>query len=145
MHTDALLVYEFLPPALDANIGTLEGAIALVEEVAQPNARLLLDTWHLAKAALSPADMRIVPVGSIGWVELADGLFEASSSLAEEAVGQRRLPGEGEFDIGGYIDAWRACGYDRRSRQLASSWPMNPMTSSSRAGRRGPRCWWGAL
>jgi sugar phosphate isomerase/epimerase len=110
--TDALLVYEFLPPVLDANMAKFQDAIALVQKVAQPNARLLLDTWQLTKAGLSPADMRIVPIGSIGWVELADGLIEASSSVAEEAVGDRRLPGEGEFDIGGYIDAWRARGYD---------------------------------
>jgi sugar phosphate isomerase/epimerase len=90
----------------------LEGAIALVQEVAQPNARLLLDTWQLTKAGLSPSDMAIVPVGSIGWVELADGLLESSSSVAQEAVGDRRLPGEGEFDIRGYIEAWRARGYD---------------------------------
>jgi sugar phosphate isomerase/epimerase len=111
VHTDALLVYEFLPPPLDLNIGTLQGAIALIQEAGQRNGRLLLDTWPLTKAGLSPADMQMIPVGSIGWVELADGVIEPSSNMEQE-IFERRLPGEGEVDIGGYIEACHRRGYD---------------------------------
>jgi sugar phosphate isomerase/epimerase len=111
LHTDALLVYEFLPPPLDLNVGTLQGAIALIQEAAQHNGRLLLDTWPLTMAGVSAADMQMIPVGSIGWVELADGIIEPSYSI-EQKIFERRLPGEGTVDIGGYIEASRGRGYD---------------------------------
>ncbi|HEX3362202.1 MAG TPA: TIM barrel protein [Solirubrobacterales bacterium] len=109
--TDALLVYEYVPPGLDPNVTTFERAVALVDDVGRPNARLLLDTWHLSKAGVKPAAVGAVPFGSIGWAELSDGVFEHPAPILEEVTEHRALAGEGEFDIPAYIEAFRERGY----------------------------------
>ncbi len=109
-NTDARIVYEFMP--FDVNVDSLEKALALVTGAAQPNGALALDTWHMAKLAIMPADLREIPSDYLGWVELSDGQFQNMDDPVEETVNHRRLPGEGEFDIPGYVDECRAMGYE---------------------------------
>jgi sugar phosphate isomerase/epimerase len=109
-NTDATVVYEFMP--FDVNVDTLEAALALVTGAAQPNGGLAIDTWHMAKLAIVPADLRAIPLDYLRWVELSDGQFRNMDDLVEETVNHRRLPGEGEFDIPGYVEECRALGYE---------------------------------
>ncbi|HEY4827480.1 MAG TPA: hypothetical protein VIH85_11955, partial [Solirubrobacteraceae bacterium] len=48
----------------------------------------------------------------LAWVELSDGPVEFMDDPIDEVINHRRLPGEGEFDIPGYIEACRAVGYE---------------------------------
>lgn len=107
--TAARVVYEFMP--FDVNVNSLEAALALVEGAAQPNGGLAIDTWHMAKLGIAPDELRRIPPGYLKWVELSDGRRENMPDLVEETVNHRRLPGEGEFDIPGYVAACRAAGY----------------------------------
>jgi sugar phosphate isomerase/epimerase len=109
-HHDARIVYEFMPP--DVNVHDLETALALVEAADAPNGGLAFDTWHLGKLDVQLDDLRTVPHRHIGWVELSDGPWESMPDLVEETINHRRLPGEGEFPIGDYVDALRHAGYD---------------------------------
>jgi sugar phosphate isomerase/epimerase len=109
--TDALFVYEFVPPGLDPNVTTFEQAVSLVGDAGHPNGRLLLDTWHLSKAGVEPGALGAVAIGSIGWVELSDGVFHHPATILEEVSAHRSLVGEGEFDIPAYLEAFRRCGY----------------------------------
>jgi sugar phosphate isomerase/epimerase len=108
-HTDAQVVYEFMP--FDANVRTLDAALRLVEGAAQPNGGLAVDTWHLAKLGISPAELRRVPPQYLTWVELSDGQLADMPDLGYETLNHRKLPGEGEFDLAGYVAAVRAVGY----------------------------------
>jgi sugar phosphate isomerase/epimerase len=107
---DARIVYEFMP--FDVNVHDLDTALAVVTGAAAPNGGLAIDTWHMAKLGIEPDDLRRVPVEHLGWVELSDGCFENMPDLIDETVNHRRLPGEGEFPIAGYVAACRAAGYD---------------------------------
>ncbi len=107
---DARIVYEFMP--FDVNVHDLDTALAVVTGAAAPNGGLAIDTWHMAKLGIEPDDLRRVPVEHLGWVELSDGCFENMPDLIDETVNHRRLPGEGEFPIAGYVAACRATGYD---------------------------------
>jgi sugar phosphate isomerase/epimerase len=107
---DALIVYEFMP--FDVNVRTLEAAQAVVGGAARANGALAFDTWHLSKLGIAPHDVRRVPRAQVGWVELSDGQFADMDDPIDEVVNHRRLPGEGEFDIRGYVDAFRELGYD---------------------------------
>jgi sugar phosphate isomerase/epimerase len=109
-HTEALVVYEFMP--FDVNVNTLDAAIALVEGAAQHNGGLAIDTWHMGKLGITPADLRRIPAQYLRWVELSDGVVQSMDDLVDETVNHRRLPGEGEFDIPGYVEACRELGYD---------------------------------
>jgi sugar phosphate isomerase/epimerase len=108
-HTDATVLYEFMP--FDVNVRTLEAALELVTGAAAPNGGLAIDTWHMAKLGISPEDLGRIPLQWLGWVELSDGRFRDMDDLVEETVNHRELPGEGEFDIPGYVEACRAIGY----------------------------------
>jgi sugar phosphate isomerase/epimerase len=109
--TDAKVVYEIMP--FDVNVNTLSSALALVEGAARPNGALAIDTWHMSKLGIAPEELRRIQPEHLGWVELSDGQFENLADRIDETVNHRRLPGEGEFDIPGYVDACREVGYDQ--------------------------------
>jgi sugar phosphate isomerase/epimerase len=108
-HTDARVVYEFMP--FDVNVHALDAALEVVQGAAQPNGGLAIDTWHLAKLGITPDDLRRVPPEYLSWVELSDGQLANMPDLGQECLDHRKLPGEGEFDIGGYIDVCSELGY----------------------------------
>jgi sugar phosphate isomerase/epimerase len=109
-NTDAKVAYEFMP--FDVNIHTLEDALTLVTEAGQPNGGLAIDTWHMSKLGIEPDELRQIPPEYLAWVELSDGQHRNMEDRVEETVNHRRLPGEGEFDIPGYVEACRAVDYD---------------------------------
>jgi sugar phosphate isomerase/epimerase len=109
--TDAKVVYEFMP--FDVNVNTLDRALALVEGAARSNGALAIDTWHMSKLRIAPAELHRIQPEHLGWVELSDGQLQDMQDRIHETVNHRRLPGEGEFDIPGYVDACREVGYDQ--------------------------------
>jgi sugar phosphate isomerase/epimerase len=108
-HTDAKVVYEFMP--FDANVKSLDTAIALAAGAGAANGGLAIDTWHMAKLGIAPDDLRRVPLEYLTWIELSDGQIENMPDPIDEVVNHRRLPGEGEFDIPAYVEVCREMGY----------------------------------
>ena len=108
-HTPATVVYEFMP--FDVNVNSLDAALQVVEGAAQPNGGLAIDTWHMAKLGIGPDELRRVPLQYLSWVELSDGQVQNMDDLVDETVNHRRLPGEGEFDIPGYVTVCQDIGY----------------------------------
>jgi sugar phosphate isomerase/epimerase len=109
-HTDAKIAYEFMP--FDVNVNTLESALALMKDAGEPaNAGLVIDTWHMAKLGISPDDFRRVRPEQLAWVELSDGHHHNLDDAIYEVTCDRNLPGEGEFDIRGYVEAFQQIGY----------------------------------
>ena len=109
-HHDAKVVYEFMPP--DVNVQDLETALAIVEGADAPNGGLAIDTWHMSKLGIASDELRRIPVEYLAWVELSDGQIANMDDPVDEVINHRALPGEGEFDIRGYVDACRDHGYD---------------------------------
>jgi sugar phosphate isomerase/epimerase len=107
---EATMVYEFMPP--DVNVPDLPTAISVIEAVRAPNAALCVDTWHLAKLGVAVDDLRSLPAGYVGWVEMSDGHYRNLPDPVDETINHRALPGEGEFPIREYVAAVRAAGYD---------------------------------
>jgi sugar phosphate isomerase/epimerase len=108
-HTDARVVYEFMP--FDVNVRSLDAALSIVEGAGAPNGGLAIDTWHMSKLGIEPDDLRRIPLEHLAWVELSDGRIEDMDDLVDETVNHRALPGEGEFDIHGYVRACAEHGY----------------------------------
>ena len=108
-HHGARVVYEFMP--FDANVRDLPSALAVVEGADAPNGGLAIDTWHMAKLGIGPADLQRIAPRHLGWVELSDGFYESRPDLIDETVNHRKLPGEGEFPIRDYVAACREAGY----------------------------------
>ncbi len=108
--TDAVVAYEFMP--FDVNVDNLDAALQVVEGAGAKNGGLVIDTWHMAKLGIAPDDLKRIPLQYLTWVELSDGRLEWMEDHIEETTKFRRLPGEGEFDIRGYIRAAQEMGYD---------------------------------
>jgi len=100
--------FELMPFAM---IRTLEDSLKLVEGAGASNGGICFDTWHIVKLKIPYDDLRRIPSQYIISVELNDGTFECSWSLHEDTVNHRRLCGEGEFDIRGFIAAMQDAGY----------------------------------
>lgn len=109
-HHGASLAYELIP--FDVNANTLERVLRIVEGAAAENGGICLDTWHLGKLRIAPEELRRVPRRYLSYVELSDGMVQNMADPVAETTRYRRLPGEGEFDIRGYVEVLRDMGYD---------------------------------
>jgi sugar phosphate isomerase/epimerase len=108
-HTSARILYEFMP--FDVNVNSLDTALEVVEGAGAENGGVVIDTWHMSKLGIAPDDLRRIPLEYLGWIELSDGQFENMEDRVDETVNHRKLPGEGEFDIRGYVEAGLEMGY----------------------------------
>jgi sugar phosphate isomerase/epimerase len=106
-HTSAKVLYEFMP--FDVNVNSVDGALELIDGI--DNTGVVIDTWHMAKLDIKPDDLRRFGVEKLGWIELSDGQHEWMEDRIDEVVNRRRLPGEGEFDIRGYVEVGLDMGY----------------------------------
>ena len=102
------ILFELMP---FANVDTLEGAIELVRGAGAANGGIMLDTWHVVKLGISYEAVARMPGEFLLGVELNDGTFQAPWSLHEDTINHRKLCGEGEFDIKGFIAAVERAGY----------------------------------
>jgi sugar phosphate isomerase/epimerase len=108
-HTRAKVAYEFMP--FDVNVNSLDAALELAAGANAPNGGLAIDTWHMSKLGIAPAELHRIPAEQIAWVELSDGQHANMEDPIDETINHRRLPGEGEFDIPGYVAALQEVGY----------------------------------
>jgi len=87
------------------------------------NGGVFLDSWHVANMPqISHEDIAALDRRDLVGVELSDGLHLGSPPAAyEDSVGfpsfrvqtanMRRIPGEGDYDLAGFIRAVIACGF----------------------------------
>jgi sugar phosphate isomerase/epimerase len=102
------IVIEMLPIG---NVSSLDAALHLVEGAGAPNGGLLLDMWHVHRTGTSLEAIAALPAGSLLHVELDDGGPPAPGSAFEDTIRNRKLCGEGEFDLTGFLRATKAAGY----------------------------------
>jgi sugar phosphate isomerase/epimerase len=125
--------FELMPFAM---IQTLEESLQLVEGAGADNGGICLDTWHIVKLKIPFGELRRIPSQHITSVELNDGTFACPWSLHEDTVNHRRLCGQGEFDVPGFIRAVQDAGYDRPwgievlSEELRK-WPPERLTGEA--------------
>ena len=109
-HTSAGILYEFMP--FDVNVHSVDAALQVMEGAGADNAGVVIDTWHMSKLGIAPDDLRRIPLRYLTWIELSDGQKQNMDDLVDETVNHRRLPGEGEFDLRGYVEVARDMGYE---------------------------------
>ena len=94
---------EFYPPS---QIPQLGAALDLVGRIGRPGeVGINADLLHLMRSGGTVADLAAVPPRTILYGQVADGLREAPSDPVHEASSQRLLPGEGAFDVAGFVRA----------------------------------------
>jgi sugar phosphate isomerase/epimerase len=101
--------FELMPFAM---IDSLQDALTMIEGAGAKNGGISLDLWHIVKLKIPYEEVARVPLKYIVSIELNDGTFEAPWSLHEDTVNHRRLCGEGEFDVRGFIECMQRAGYE---------------------------------
>ncbi len=141
---EAPIAYELMP--FDVNADSLQKAISIVVGAGASNGGLALDTWHLGKLGVEPVELRTIPAQYVTYAELSDGMRENRADLMEETTSHRRLPGEGEFDLAGYIDVLLDLGYrgpwgvevlsaDLRALSIGEAFDCIPRTTNALLAR----------
>jgi sugar phosphate isomerase/epimerase len=84
--------------------------VATTWEVARradrPNGGVMVDAWHFVRGgAVANADaLKKVPGDRVFGIQVDDGPLAPEANLVEATLHERRLPGEGEFDLAGLLD-----------------------------------------
>jgi len=100
------IVYELMPFAM---IDNLQDTLTMLKGAAAKNGGIIFDLWHVVKLGIPYEEVARFPMKYFFAVEINDGTFTAPWDLVEETVNHRRLCGEGEFDIPGFLDhVWKA-------------------------------------
>jgi sugar phosphate isomerase/epimerase len=103
---DTRIVYELMPFAM---IDTLQATLSMLKGAAAKNGGIIFDLWHVVKLGIPYEEVARFPMEYFFGVEINDGTFTASWDLVEDTVNHRRLCGEGEFDVPGFLDhVWKA-------------------------------------
>jgi sugar phosphate isomerase/epimerase len=89
------IVIEFLP---DTGIPDLPIALDLVRQVGDPNLRVMLDTWHLARTGGGPAHLVGDAPALIGGIQVSDRR-KAQDAQPYVPMSGRYLPGAGELPL----------------------------------------------
>jgi sugar phosphate isomerase/epimerase len=100
------IVYELMPFAM---IDTLQDTLSMLQGAAAKNGGIIFDLWHVVKLGIPYEEVARFPMEYFFGVEINDGTFTAPWDLVEDTVNHRRLCGEGEFDIPGFLHhVWKA-------------------------------------
>jgi sugar phosphate isomerase/epimerase len=102
------VAYEFM--YRDATVGGLEAARSVVQGAGAANGGLALDLWHVVDLGVSTTAIRELPAGTVVAAEVSDGARRVETG-ARRTMRDRRLPGDGDFDIAGFVAAVRATGF----------------------------------
>ena len=100
--------FELMPFAM---IDTLKDSLTMIKGAGAKNGGIVLDLWHIVKLGIPFEEIAAIPLQYLVSVELNDGTFEAPWSLHEDTINHRRLCGEGEFDVKGFVECVRNIGY----------------------------------
>jgi len=103
-----LLVHiEFLPWSRIPDLAT---AWDIVRFAGHRNGGVAVDAWHYFRGKPDEAALRSVPGDRVLGVQLDDGPAQPEANLLAATLHERRIPGEGEFDLTGLIKALRDIG-----------------------------------
>lgn len=93
-----------------SRIPDLDTALEIVELAGAPNGGVNIDAWHLVRSGAGPEDLRRLPGPRILAVQLDDGPLKPEDDLVHATLHDRRLPGDGEFDLAALLGTLSAIG-----------------------------------
>lgn len=99
---------EFLP---FTDIVSVTDARAIVEAADRPNGGICVDIWHHERGADDLTAIAALPSELIQCIQMNDGTkVPEDPDYYTDCLSNRVPPGEGEFDVAGFVDALRAAG-----------------------------------
>jgi sugar phosphate isomerase/epimerase len=124
-----LVAYEFLPWT---ETPTAEATLPIIEAAGRPNGGLLVDTWHLFRGGGSLASLAALPPERITAIQIDDA-GPPEGEMWEDTTLRRRLPGDGELDLVGFLRTLREMGVDAPIGIEVMSDDLDRLTAEERA------------
>jgi sugar phosphate isomerase/epimerase len=127
--------FELMPFSV---IERLDLARQLVEGAAQKNGGIIFDLWHIVKLGIPYDEVMAFPRQYFLGLEINDGYLKPppGMDLVTETTAHRKLCGQGEFDIRGFIAKLPNSGYtgpvgiEVLSQELRS-WPLEKTATTA--------------
>lgn len=106
------VLFEMLPADF-SSLPSLDLVLALTRGAGAANGGIMLDNLHILRTATPFSDIvaKLTPTDLIG-VEINDGVLARPVDFMDSVINRRLLPGDGEFDIAGFMRAVWDAGYD---------------------------------
>ena len=125
------ILFELMPFCL---LQTLPAALEMVGGAGEKNGGIMFEPWHLSRMGIANEELARVPSEYLLGAELDDGTLEAPWSLHEDTINHRRLCGEGELDVRGFIRAVQKAGYTgpfgvEVLNQEMRAWPLEKLVT----------------
>ncbi|HEV7633181.1 MAG TPA: sugar phosphate isomerase/epimerase [Steroidobacteraceae bacterium] len=105
---DTRIGFEFMP---FCRIDTIDKCRQLAEGAAADNGGIIFDLWHVVKLGIPYDAVAQFPLKYMTSVEINDGYLKSMPDLVEETTQHRKLCGEGEFDVKGFVRRVLDMGY----------------------------------
>lgn len=95
-----IVALEFLPWSDVPDAGA---AWEIVRGAGRDNGGILIDSWHYFRGSADPAQVRAIPADHIVAIQFDDADAVRVGSYIEDTTERRRLPGEGAFNLIGFV------------------------------------------
>ncbi len=93
-----------------SRIPDLDSAWEVVRAAGRHNGGLNIDVWHCGRTGTTPDDLRALPGDRVLAIQLDDAPAAPEADLLEATLHERLLPGEGDLEVVGYLEAMRDMG-----------------------------------
>jgi sugar phosphate isomerase/epimerase len=105
------VLFEMLP-AQFSRAPSLDQVLAITRGSGAKNGGIMLDNLHVQRTGTTFEDIgRKLGPGDLIGAEINDGYLAVPSKFEDSVVNKRLLPGDGEFDIAGFLRAVWSLGY----------------------------------
>jgi sugar phosphate isomerase/epimerase len=102
-----------LEPMAFSTVGRIPAAADLIRKVDMPECGLVIDYWHVFRAGTTLDELSAsLEAHQIFGVELNDADTEVRGSLFEDTRDNRRLCGQGDQDVAGFIRTLKSIGFE---------------------------------
>jgi sugar phosphate isomerase/epimerase len=102
-----------LEPMPFSMVGRIPGAAELIRKVDMPGCGLVVDYWHVFRAGTTLDELSSsLDAHQIFGVELNDAETEIRGTLFEDTRDNRRLCGQGDQDVTGFIKTLKSIGFN---------------------------------
>jgi sugar phosphate isomerase/epimerase len=105
------VLFEMLP-AQFSRAPSLDQVLAITRGSGAKNGGIMLDNLHVQRTGTTFEDIgRKLRPGDLIGAEINDGYLTVASKFEDSVINKRLLPGDGEFDIAGFLGAVWSFGY----------------------------------
>ncbi len=127
------IAYEAL--AWGRHVRDYDHAWRIAEAGDHPNLGTCLDSFHILSRGADPAGIRDIPAEKIFFLQLADAP-DLVMDVLQWSRHYRCFPGQGGFDLAGFMEHVRAAGYDGAAVAGGVQRRLPPGRSAADGGRR---------